>query len=209
MYPDGEGGGYASHIPFISDCVSHSVQLDNPDEPAEYTWLHTAPRIPEGTTTLHLQVHLHPDLPPGLSSRGALQYPSTLKFISVDLMPLADANGEARATVGSFLAVFNIWSKIFARFRPGIKYFIHNIHRWDDLNYPPREAILNMFCLARMGAAALTLDRDGVWNTCRPHVTFVRGQPFMHGGAFEAVHLNPDGTPMVNPDGTPSTFMME
>jgi hypothetical protein len=134
-------------------------------------------------------------------------YPETLKTVSVDLKPFP-VNGVARPTRSSLKAISNLWTKIFTGFRPGLSYYVHNIHLWDDIDFPcpPRLFVLNIFCRLWKGAEAKGLDSISVWEECWPHVKFVRGPGLMPGSMM--VHCNHDGTPKLNPDGTLATLVV-
>lgn len=207
MYPG--GGAYAGFVPFKSPWVAHSVQLEDPRRPASDTWLHNTPPIPEGTEQLKIAVHLHPDLPPNLSVSGNVKYPSTLKRVGIEIIPLPDAKGLVHPTANSFKALNNFWPKLFANFRPGITFFVHNIHLFDpiqnQLRFPVRDFISVQFCNVWLGLEPIggQAGLDKLWETSQPHLKFVRGQPVFIPMELEMVmrDLNPDGT-MTNPDGT-------
>lgn len=180
MYPDGSGQ-YSAFVPFTSRWIGHSIQLADPDKPASKTWLHNTPHVPEGTEQLRLTLHLHPDLPPNLSVSGDLKYPSSLKRVTVELT-LLPVNGVVRPTANAFNALNLFWVKIFAHFRPGIEFFIYNIHQFDPIQHqlllPTREYVAVLFCNIWLGLepAPGREGLDKLWETARPHIKFLRGQ---------------------------------
>lgn len=192
MYPG--NGGYANFVPFTCKWVSHSLQLDTPDIPPQYTWLHQDPRIPEGTTQLAIGVHLHPNLPPGLSAVESTQYPSSLKLVAIELKMVPDGGN---ATSAAFLALANFWTKVFAGFRPGMQFLIFNIHQWDNVPTPMplRDFLILVFCTAWKGTETLRYTFDQMVDLCSPHIRFVRGQFAFSTRPLHGVKLNPDGTP--------------
>lgn len=206
MYPDRQGL-YAGFVPFTSRWLVHSVQLSDPAAPANMTWLHHAPRIPEGTEQLTIAVHLHPDLPENQSFSGTLAYPSSLKRVSINL-DIDLVNGEKRATTNAFNALRLFWVKVFHHFRPGIMFYVCNIHLWDDLEgefdngLPLRDWVTLIFGTCWLGIGAAAIDCDDLWMMCHPHLQFLRGPVIFSDEELPMFKVLPNGT-ILKDDGTP------
>lgn len=207
MYPD-SGGMYASCVPFTSRYLIHIVELDHPNRPAQRSWLHHSPTIPEGTEQILISVFLHPNLPPALSIAGELKYPNTMKRVAIDLESIP-VDGVSRATPESFKALGYFWLKVFANFRPGIQFYVCNIHSWDNvrpaLPMLTRDFIMMVFASCWLGPAAVShRDPEELWAMCRQHLKFLHGGFDFADCELPLYYANPDGTMMLNADGSPS-----
>lgn len=202
LYPDSDGG-YSHFKPFTARYHCHSIELIDPAKPAQKTWLYTSPLIPEGTEQLLLGVHLHPDLPP-LGAGAAVTYPTSLKRLAINLEPFP-IDGQKRATLESFKALGHFWIKVFTNFRPGMQFFIYNIHEWDDVQHqlpmPTRDYLIMLFGTLWLGLKAAALGSDKLADLCSPHLKFLRGPFVFTEDPLDGYLLNPEGTPMTDVNG--------
>lgn len=205
LYPD-DLGYYSGFFPFTCRHLAISVQLNNPAKPSEDTFFHRSVLIPEGTEQVMMGVHLHPNLPKQTVGGGDLRYPSSLKVVAINL-EIVPVNGKKIATVESLRALAFFWSKVFRNFRPGIQFYICNLHQWDDVaqHFPmsTRDYLMILFATAWLGWEAVAEGPEKVWATCGHHLKFLRF-PYdfsMDANMFKA---GPDGRPLCNPDGTPA-----
>lgn len=206
MYPD-SNGAYASWLPFQSPHIVHEVLLNDPRRPINKTWLHTSPRIPDETTELALTIHIHPDLPSDVLEYVPLVYRPNLKSVIVTLVIVPDADGKTRATPNSFEALSSLWFKLFTNFRPGIRFFIHHIHQWDQsvgANLTRFRVATALYILWHQAVIPPGMSPKEVSIHCHPHLKFLREAPQfgMENRIYRSFVVNPDGSWRLNPDGS-------